>query len=302
MPTFDTPGPITLTLEFDVGAAHITTGDRAAATVEVLPADGAKDLDVQAVQQTKVSYADGRLLVKGPRKRGLFGRVGALDISVELPAGSHIRAEAPMGDFRCQGQYGECRIKASLGDIQLGQAETAELRTGHGDIRVTRVSGPAELTAAGQITLTAVGGLAVIKNLNGDTAVGEAAAGLRANSSNGRITVDLARGPVDARSANGHIHIGAAHAGVEAKTANGGIRVAEAARGRLVLETTTGDIDVGVRPPAAAWLDVHSRYGALRNFLTATGDPGPEAETVQVHARSAVGDIIIRRPTEGTPP
>ena len=121
-------------------------------------------------------------------------------------------------------------------------------------------------------------GSAVIKNSNGDTWVGVAAGDLRLNAANGDIAVDRA------------------HAGVGAKTANGDVRLGEVVRGSVVLETTIGDLEVGIREGTAAWLDVNSQSASVHNALEAADAPEASAETVEVRARTSVGDIVIRRP------
>ncbi|MCD9140984.1 DUF4097 family beta strand repeat-containing protein [Streptomyces albireticuli] len=277
MPDFDTPAPISLSLEFDIGSARITAGERTDTVVEVLPTDGAESADVRAARQTKVTFADGKLEVKGPKQRSLFGRAGSLDVSVELPAGSDVLAVSPLADFVCEGALGECRIKSSLGGIQVAEAAAVNLRTDHGDVRLARVAGDAEVVGAGRIGIGRVAGAAIVKNVNGDTEIGEVTGDLRVNSSNGRIS------------------IGVAHAGVDAKSANGGIRVDEVARGKVTLQTAMGDLEVGIRESTAAWLDVNTRLGAVRNSLGPADGPGDSDSTVEVRARTGVGDIVIRR-------
>ncbi|WP_248965176.1 DUF4097 family beta strand repeat-containing protein [Sphaerisporangium perillae] len=277
MPSFDTPEPISVTLEFDIGSARITASRRTDTVVEVLPADGALDADVRAAQQTRVTYSGGKLLVKGPKNRSLFGRSGSLDVSIELPAGSDVQGNAPLADFICEGPLGECRLTTSVGDIQVDEARTVRLKSGHGDIRLDRVAGDAEITAAGRVDVGTIAGAATVKNLNGETTIGEVTGDLRANASNGRISV------------------GVAHAGVEAKSANGGIRIGEVARGQVVLQTATGDLEVGIRESTAAWLDVNTRLGSVRNSLGSAEGPEASDETVEVRARTGLGDIVIRR-------
>lgn len=277
MPRYETPTPISVTLEFDIGSARLTAGPRTDTVVEVLPADGADPADVRAAQQTKVTFLDGKLVVKGPKKRSLFGKSGSLDVSVELPAGSDVLGVTPLADFVCEGPLGECRLKSSLGDLQVEEAAAANLRTGHGDVRVGRVTGDAEVVGTGRIDIGRIGGAAIVKNANGDTQVGEVGGDLRVNSSNGRIT------------------IGVAHAGVDAKSAHGAIRVDEVARGKVTLQTAMGDLEVGIRESTAAWLDVNTRFGAVRNSLGPSDGPGASDGTVEVRARTGLGDIVIRR-------
>ncbi|MDI3384959.1 DUF4097 family beta strand repeat-containing protein [Streptomyces sp. B-S-A8] len=277
MPTFDTPEPIALTLEFDLGAARIVAGARADTVVEVLPRNGADDHDVQAAQQTKVTFAGGRLLVRGPRKRSLFGRPGSLDITVELPAGSDLRGSSPMADLVCEGPLGHCEFKTSLGDLQVQRAATVRLRTSHGDLTLGRVDGAAEVTGAGRIEIGRLGAAATVRNGNGDTTVGEAVGDLKANAANGRISVDVAHAAVDAKAANGHIRVG------------------DVARGRITLRTAAGDVEVGVRESTAAWLDVSTGVGTVLNSLGPAEGPGAAEETVEVRATTSAGDIVVRR-------
>ena len=119
---------------------------------------------------------------------------------------------------------------------------------------------------------------AVIKNSNGDTWVGEVRGDLRLKAANGSIAVDLA------------------NASVVAKTANGDVRLGEVVRGSVVLETHAGDLEVGIGEGTAAWLDVSARVGKIHNALDSADAPGSSAETVEVRARTSVGDIVVRRP------
>ncbi|MFJ2778926.1 MULTISPECIES: DUF4097 family beta strand repeat-containing protein [unclassified Kitasatospora] len=277
MPTFDTPDAISAILEFDIGSVRIIASKRIDTVVEVRPADGTVEADIRAAQQTKVTYASGRLSVKGPKKRSLFGRTGSIDVTVELPAGSEVHGNSPMADFICEGLLGDCRLKTSLGNIQVEQAATVELKVDHGDIRLEQASGDAEIAGSGRVRIGEVGGAVTVKNGNGETEIGEVRGDLRANASNGRIDV------------------GVAHADVDAKTAHGGIRIAEVTRGRVVLQTSVGDLEVGIREATAAWIDVHSQIGGVRNSLGPVEGPGEARETVEVRARTQVGDIVIRR-------
>jgi hypothetical protein len=67
-------------------------------------------------------------------------------------------------------------------------------------------------------------------------------------------------------------------------------------RGSVVLETQIGDLEVGIRDGTAAWLDVSAKAGKVHNALDAADAPEPSAETVEVRARTSVGEIVIRRP------
>lgn len=295
MPAFETPEPISVILELEAATARITAGVRTDTVVEVLPRNGSDDNDVRVVQQTQVTCSGGRLTIKTPKKRSLFGKPGAIEVSVELPAGSDVRGTSGMGGFFCEGRFGKVTLKTSLGDLHVDEAAGANLKTDHGDIRLARSAGDVEVVGAGRIEVGSVTGTATVKNSNGATEVGEVTGSLRTNAANGDVSIGVAHSSVGAKSANGRIEIGVARAGVEAMSSNGRIRVGDATRGRIDLRTSVGDLEVGIHEGTAAWLDLNTKYGTVRNSLGSAAGPADSDETVEVHARTTAGDIIIRR-------
>jgi DUF4097 and DUF4098 domain-containing protein YvlB len=280
MPTFDTPEPISVTIELVVGDARVIASDRHDTVVEVRPSDRSHEPDLRAAEQTRVEYTAGRLLVKAPKQRtlGLFGKVGSIDVTIELPAGSRVQADASVAAFRCVGQLGECRFKTAAGDIQLDHTGPLDLNTGAGTVIVDRVVGHAEVsTGSGRVRVSEIDGTAVIKNSNGDSWVGEISGDLRVNAANGNISVDHA------------------NAAVTANTANGDVRIGEVARGSASLKTACGEIEIGIRAGTAARLDVHTQFGRVRNHMDTADSPEPSDETVEARARTSFGDIVIRR-------
>jgi hypothetical protein len=281
MPTFDTPEPITATIDLAMGDVRISADDRGATVVEIQPTDASNEEDVKAAELTRVEYANEQLLVKAPKLRSWLSRSGggSIDVTVTLPAGSHVHGAMGLGDFQCDGRLGDCRIKTGLGRIRLDRADTLDLKSGAGDISVDSAAGRAEVTAgSGDVRVRELDDSAVIKNSNGNTWVGFAGGDLRLNAANGSIAVDLAQASVGAKSANGDVRLG------------------EVVRGSVVLETKIGDLEVGIREGTAAWLDVSSKFGHVHNALDAADAPATSAETVEVRARTAVGEVVIRRP------
>ena len=281
MPTFDTPEPISVTLDVGVGDIRIAAGDRNDTIVEVRPTDPAKKGDVAAAEQTRVEYAGGRLLINAPKGWRRYTPLGggeSIDVQIGLPVGSHVRGEASMAAMRCTGRLGECLFRTGLGEIHLDKAGLAQLSTGGGDIIVDQVTDHAEFTTGtGAVQARSIGGSAVVKNGNGDTWIGEVIGELRVNAANGRISVDQAHGAVTAR------------------TANGDVRLAEVASGAVRAQTACGKVDIGVLDGVAAWLDLYTHCGNVQNDLNATERSEPGEATVEVRARSSFGDITVRR-------
>ena len=281
MPTFDTPTPITVSLEFGIGDVRLTASERTDTTVDVRPTASGKEADVAAAAQTRVEYGGGRLLVKGPsgwrRWRPTRGHE-SIDIEIALPAGSRVHVDAGVASLLAVGALGECNGKVGVGDVQLDETGALNLKTGVGDITVQRVDGKVELvTGSGAVRIGTVGGSAWIKNSNGDTSVGA-------------IT-----GDVHVKSANGSIAIGRADGDVVAKTANGEVSIGEVARGTAVAQTAFGDLEVGIREGVPVWLDLSTKFGHVRNELDTSSEPGDRGDAVEVHASTSMGDIAIRR-------
>jgi DUF4097 and DUF4098 domain-containing protein YvlB len=280
MPTFDTPDPISVTLELGLGDVRIVASDRADTIVDVRPSDPTKKSDVAAAEQTRVEYASGSLLVKAPkgwRQRTPWGGTESIDVHIELPAGSAVRGAAGVAALRCTGRIGECRYRTGVGDIQLEEAGTLKLTAGGGDITVDVAVGRAEITTAGAVRISRIDGPAVVKNRNGDTRIGEVTGDARVNAANGAISIDMAR------------------ATVSVKTANGDVRLGEVTHGVVVAQSAFGSVEVGVRDGVAAWLDLETKFGTVQNDLDAAEQAQPGEDAVEVHAHTSMGNITIHR-------
>ncbi|MEU0924985.1 DUF4097 family beta strand repeat-containing protein [Streptomyces malaysiensis] len=277
MPSFDTPAPISVTARVEAGSIQFTAGDRLDTVVEVRPRDPKKDLDVRTADQTEVGYAGGALTVRTP-KSNPFGRTGTVDVTVELPTGSNVDLTGAWTQVLGEGRLGEVRVKTSSGDARLDTTGPLKLTASHGSITVDRVEGAAEITtSSGSLRVGFADGPAVLKNSHGTTTVGAATGELRVSGANGDIDIQRAEDSVTAT------------------TAHGTLRVAEVTRGTVQLETSYGAIEVGIRQSTAAWLDVSSGSGQVRNTLTASDAPEETEETVKVRARTRFGNIDIRR-------
>ncbi|MGW2113866.1 DUF4097 family beta strand repeat-containing protein [Streptomyces zhihengii] len=278
MPSFDTPAPISATAHVEAGSIRFSAGERPDTVVEVLPRDPKRDQDVRAADQTEVTFVGGVLTVRTPKQRYLVGRTGTVDVAVELPTGSDVAVTGAWTQVLGEGRLGEVRVKTSSGDVRLDATGPLHLTASHGSITVDRVEGTAEITtSSGSLRVGVLDGPAVLKNSHGSTTVGAVTGDLRV------------------RGANGDIDVARAEASVEATTAHGTLRVAEVASGKVRLETSFGAIEVGIREGVAAWLDVSSGRGQVRNTLTASEAPEESEGTVEVRARTRFGNIDVRR-------
>jgi hypothetical protein len=281
MPTFNTPSPITVTVELGLGDIEIVAGDRTDTVVDVRPSDPANEADVAAAERARVEYTDGGLLIKATntwKQHSFRGGRESIDVRIDLPVGSHVHGQGGIVAVRGSGRLGECRYKIGVGDIRIEHAGPVGLRTGSGNISVEHAIGRAEITTgSGVVRIGTIDGAAVIKNSNGDTRIGGVTGDLRVNAANGTIVVDQAQ------------------AGVEAKTANGDVRLGELGRGPVVVQTAHGQVEVGIRQGATAWLDLATSFGSVRNDLNTAEGPTSGEDAVDVRARTSFGDITVHR-------
>jgi DUF4097 and DUF4098 domain-containing protein YvlB len=286
MPVFESPKPITATIDVAAGAVRLVASERTDTEVEVRPTDPTDPLSARAAATTTVEFHDGRLTVGTPKAApwtwkwavDLVTGPNGVEVVVELPTGSDVRVQTGYGDIRAEGEFGECRLRTSYGGIELDRAATAELTTTGGSVDVAAVAGRARAgTGTGDLRIGDVGGPGTFTNDYGRTSIGRVAGELRLTGSYGDMTVR---------------HAGA---DVEARTAYGSVTIDEVVRGTVSLTTTSGRLEVGVREGTAAWLDVRTTHGTLRNSLPTRGGPDGFTDTVEIHASTRDGDIVIRR-------
>jgi DUF4097 and DUF4098 domain-containing protein YvlB len=234
---------------------------------------------VDAAERTTVDFAGGTLTIKGPRTNPLSwsNKTRSIDVTVELPVGSHVHGSSRMGDLTATGRLGDVSYKTGLGHVQIDEVAALSVTSATGNVLGNRIGGKATITTAGRLHVGELVDGGVLKNSNGATVVG------------------IARGPVRVRSANGDITIEETADDVEAKTSMGAVRVLDAEGGSLTLETAMGEIEVGIREGSAAWLDVKTKFGRVRNEMTASGAPPDNADKVEIHASTSFGDVIVRR-------
>lgn len=194
MQKFVTTAPITAALNIPAGRIQFIAADRADATVEVLPANPSKSRDVQLAEQTTVAYADGVLRIHTPEpKNQLFGPSGSVEVTVQLPAGSHIEATTASSELRGVGRLGDVAFEGAYRQIKIDEAASVRLTAIDGDVEVGRLNGPAEIsTARGDIRIAeAARGTVVLRTQSGDISVGASAgvsAALDAGTGYGRIS------------------------------------------------------------------------------------------------------------------
>ncbi|MGW5402559.1 DUF4097 family beta strand repeat-containing protein [Streptomyces sp. NPDC003952] len=193
MQKFDAPAPIATVLDIPAGRVRFIAADRADTAIEVRPADASKGRDVKAAEQTKVAYTDGVLRIEASAGNQYLGASGAVEVTVQLPAGSRIEAKMASAEFRGVGRLGDVTFEGAQATVKIDEAASAHLTLAAGDITIGRLSGPARLT-------TQKGDLRITEALRGTVEL---------RTEYGQIEVGVARGvraTLDAGTGHGRIH------------------------------------------------------------------------------------------------
>ena len=275
MPTFATPGSINATVEVGGAQVRVTASDRTDTMVLVEPLNAASRKDAKVVGKTEVDFADGHLTVKTivPGDKD-----GSVAIAIDLPAGSGLIAYLAHSDVHVDGSVGTCELHMASGRVQLDRLNALRANISAGEVEIGHVAGRADIEGATfALRIGEVAGPVGITSAGGPTWIGHAAADLELSSGSGSLDIDRADGSVTAT------------------TGSGAIRIGRMAHGQAKLMNGAGDIEVGISDGTAAYLDVNSERGSVRNSVASPESPGASDAQLTVHARTRHGDIIIQR-------
>lgn len=274
MHTFATPAPIAATVEVAGAQVRVTASDRSDTVVLVEPISGSRK-DAKVAENTKVDFVDGLLSVK---TKTAGDKNGSVTITIDLPTGSGLIAHLAYSEVRTEGLLGSSQLHMASGQVQLDRVDALKANIASGEVVIGHIAGRADIDgAAFAMRIGEANGTVGLRNSGGRTWIGHA-------------TADL-----ELRSACTDFDIDRADAGVTVETASGAIRIGRMTNGQANLKNASGNIEVGISEGTAASTDVASERGAVHNFVTAQGEPGPSDAKVSVHARTRHGDITVHR-------
>ncbi|WP_150250574.1 DUF4097 family beta strand repeat-containing protein [Nocardiopsis deserti] len=193
MHTLPTPAPITTVLNLPAARIHIIAADRTDTTVQIQPANPSKNRDVQAAEQTTVTHDDGVLHIQTPTpKHQAFGPSGSIEVTIQLPTGSHLQAKAASAQLRGVGRLGNVTLEAAQGPVKLDETASAHLTLLDGDISIGHLNGPAQISVQkGDIDIAqATHGTVALRTESGDITISAApgaSAALNAGTPYGRV-------------------------------------------------------------------------------------------------------------------
>lgn len=280
MTTFDTPAPITLSVE--LAAGEVTVDATAATTTEIdlRPARTGDSDAIALIEQARVEQSGDTVVVHVPagRASGLFRNRPEIVITARIPTGSTIAAKLRSADLRVTGELDSARVESASGDISLADlAGTARIDSASGDVR-----------------LATIGGDLRVKTASGDITAGTCCADVTVQTASGDTTLDVVEGDLEVKTASGDVEVGTVDGSARARTASGDVELARLRAGRVEVQTVSGEVELGVERGIAVWLDVSSLSGTVSSTLEPTEPAGDAAASLELRVNTVSGDISLQ--------
>jgi putative adhesin len=270
MPTFETPGSVSLQIKLPSGRVVVTTADEPKTTVEVV-ALGRRGQDAIDEIEITMDEVSGRHVIRvEQRDRFRWGPIqitwgGDFECRITCPPGA---------DLDLSGASTDVRVEGELGDVSA--------RTASGDIRLHEVGGPLQVkTASGDVSVGIVRGQGTIATVSGDVGVERIAA------------------PLAVRAVSGDITVGSVASELVVATTSGDVELRAVREGDVRVQTISGDVRVGIARGTRVWVDAGSVSGRLESELgledqeSAASDV--ESAVVPLHVKTVSGDVSVVR-------
>jgi DUF4097 and DUF4098 domain-containing protein YvlB len=279
MPSFDTPAPVTLSIELDAGNVVIDATTTTSTEIELRPLN-AGDADAAAlIDRAEITHDGDKVTVHLPTgKSGLFRRTPEIVISARLPVGSTLTARLRSADLRVTGELDHVRVESASGDVNLPDvAGSAVVITASGDARLGTVGGPVEL-----------------KTASGSVGIEVCCANCSIVSASGDVTLGLVEGDLSLKTASGDVTVRAADGAVRARTASGDVAIKQVRTGIVEIDTVSGGVQLGVERGVSVWLDVSSLSGKVRSRLELSDGASDDDKSLELRVRTLSGDVSLQ--------
>ena len=279
MPTFETPGRVTLRVRLPSASVVVETSDEPRTTVDLVPHGRGGEDRVENVVVTAAEHRGGHVISVEEKDRIRWGPIritwgGDVEVRITCPAGADLDLSGGSTDLRVDGSLGEVTARTASGDLRLG--------TVTGELQVK--------TASGDVSVGAVDDEGEVVTVSGDVGIGQAEKALSVRTVSGDVEVGEVRGALTVATTSGDVDL----RGLEA--------------GDLRIQTISGDARVAVVPGTRVWIDAASVSGDLRSELglsdevpiviegePAGADDGPSPDVVPLHVKTVSGDVSIVR-------
>jgi DUF4097 and DUF4098 domain-containing protein YvlB len=258
--TFETPGPLLLTVRVPSGDVDLETVEGTETVVEV---SGSPELEEETRIELHPKRDGHEVSVIIDKRSGLF-RSFREDVRLRItaPTGADVEVSTASADVDARGDFGAVQVNTASGDVDFEHASgEVQVNSASGDVKVERIDGPLTVNTA-----------------SGDLEVGRLGAEGKVRAASGDITIDEADSSLKVQTASGDVEIGAVR------------------EGEVTLQTASGDIQVGIKQGSKLWIDAKSMSGETTSELEIVDAPAEgEGPEVEVRATAMSGDIRVKR-------
>ena len=193
-------------------------------------------------------------------------------------------------DFRSKKPFG---ITIAIGEFSFGHGRLqVRIQVPHGS-RAELTTAAADMQLHGRLETLET------KSASGDlTVIGEVERDATVKTVSGDVRLDRVGGELHATTVSGDLHVGWVGSSLEVKSVSGDVRVDSAHEGHVVVQSVSGDIDVGVAPGTNLDVDAGSVSGDLASEVPLGTDRGAavgEGPTLVVRGKTVSGDFRVFR-------
>jgi hypothetical protein len=284
--TFETPQPIRLHVENEVGPVNVIARPDVSTTVVSLIAlsPEAEEVITRATIECRATGSTHAVVVKIPRRPARrASRCGAVAVHVELPEGSDVALSTAAGEIEVTGTVGSADLKTASGRVATDDIS--------GGLRVA--------TASGHVSVASVRGWLRMRTASGDLRCARAGGAVDCASTTGDVEIGAADDTVKVDATSGEVRLGELHQGARVANVSGNVRVRSLEGGRLDVRSVSGDVAVGVATGVDLYVDV-STMGAFSSDIPINDHPGAGGSgiKVEVAVSSVTGNVDIGRALE----
>ena len=192
---------------------------------------------------------------------------------------------------------GSFYLGGGMQGIKLGveTPQGAATGTAHLDVRVPRGSVVWVKAADASVDVDGVQGGLDLYSVTGDVVVRGAPSTVRAESMEGRVSVDARTPWARVKTASGPIDLAGGIGDLAVTTVGGAVRVAAAGPARARIESVTGDVVVEGRPARGGSWEIETHSGAVTIALDADAGAEITVHTFGGEIRSDLGRVTTKR-------
>ncbi len=277
MYTFETPGATTLVVRTGAGEVTVTAEETERTTVDLTPLNAAGE---DAVAEARVEQQRDSVVVDIPRSRGgLFRPHPTVAVAITCPTGTLLEVKAESADVFATGTFANALVT-----------------TGSGEVSVEDVTGAAKLkSGSGTVSAGRVGRGLVVTTGSGDVHVDETSQSAVVTVGSGDIRIGAVSGEAVTKTGSGDIEVGRLGGTLMTKSGSGDLVVRRATSGAVKANGASGSITIGIEHGTAAWLDVSTLTGKVRQELDQTDAPADGQQRIEITAHTVSGDLRVHR-------